>query len=369
MTRTVTDWYRTHWLAVGCVAGPVILAFLALDGAASLLTWRALQEVDPTYQFATAEPPVNFSVQALDLYGRTLYAIASGFLYLASAAAFAFGFEVVRRRDGLLRAILAAGFFLGVAYFIAMHASAIEDLRPLVFDRILVAAYAHSSAHILPTDGAGVGKFLRWLFYYVDPGPGATVMTLVRLNSVIGLASVGMLLSALASVAVLRGDEKLAREAAHRDLLERLNIILMVLALGAIVLVVSVAASKLLIEWPTSLLIESQQKAIAPLANALNLLFGAFCTLCLIASLGPALVAFNLDRYAFRKNLPATTPPQHAAVAETGLTKRAWSAAGKVSDDLELAPLARLGAAVGVLAPLLTPHVMEWLSSIVQTHP
>jgi hypothetical protein len=347
----------------------VILAFLALDGAASLLTWRAHQEVDLTYQFATAEPSANISFQALDLHGRTLYAIASGFLYLASSAAFAFGFEVVRRRDSLGRALLSVAFFLSVAYVIAMRASAIEDLRPLVVDRILVAANAHPSVHILPTDVAGVGTFLRWFFYYVDPGPGATVMTLVRLNSVIGLASVGMLLSALASVAVLRGKEKLAREAVHRDLLERLNIILMVLVLGAIVLVVSVAASKLLIEWPTSLLIESQRQAILPLSNALNLLFGAFCTLCLIASLGPALVAFYLDRYAYRENLPVTAQTQDVAGVETGRAKRAWSAARKVSDDLELAPLARLGAAVGVLAPLLTPHVMEWLSLIVQTHP
>jgi hypothetical protein len=272
----------------------------------------------------------------------------------------------VRGRDGVGRALLAVGIFLPVAYFIAKQTSAVEELRQLVFDRILAAAYAHHCPHILPTDVTGVGMFLRWLFYYVDPGPGATVITLVRLNSVIGLASVGMLLSALASVAVLRGDERLAREAAHRDLVERLNIILMVLALGAIVLVVSVAASKLLIERPTSLLIESQRQSILPHSNALNLPFGAFCTLCLIAPLKPALVAFNPDRYAFREKWPVTSQTHDIAGPDTGQPKRARSATVKMADDLELAPVARLGAAVGVLAPLLTPHVMEWLSLIVQ---
>ena len=55
--------------------------------------------------------------------------------------------------------------------------------------------------------------------------------------------------------------------------------------------------------WSSQSSAASQQKAIAPIGEAVNLMYGAFGTMALIAGLGPALAAFVLDRQAFRATL------------------------------------------------------------------
>jgi hypothetical protein len=172
---------------------------------------------------------------------------------------------------------------------------------------------------------------------------------------VTGLISVGMLLSALASVSVLRSEEEWTREQKLQDLRSRRMIIRLVLALGSVVLVVSVIASTLLIEWPTSLLIESQQIAIAPLGEALNLLFAASGTLGLIAAIGPALIAYLLDRHELVKGASkASQRPETSAMVKRSPIKRR-----QIEDDLSFAPLSSISGVIALFAPLMTPSVME----------
>ena len=136
-----------------------------------------------------------------------------------------------------------------------------------------------------------------------------------------------------------------------------------VLALGAAVLVAAVLCSKILIEWPTSLLSNSQQKAIAPIGDALNLMFGASCTMALIAALGPALAAFVLDRHAFRA---ARADNQQAGAAAQDQAPVNAAPAQRSADDLGFAPLPSISAAIAVLSPLLASHVLELVASIVK---
>jgi uncharacterized membrane protein YidH (DUF202 family) len=352
--KSVRDWLGTHWLAACCILAPLIFAFWAPDQAAYFLDSGA-HKIKVSYQFPSVASDV--SLLALDLRGRTLYAIASAFLYLASASAILFGFVVVWRRNGTLIAFLALLFFAVLGWVVAPHATAMENLRPLVVERILYAASLQPDARLLASTGNDVSVFARLVLslFGVDQGPGATALGLLRLNAVTGLISVGMLLSALASVSVLRSEEEWTREQKLQDLRSRRMIIRLVLALGSVVLVVSVIASTLLIEWPTSLLIESQQIAIAPLGEALNLLFAASGTLGLIAAIGPALIAYLLDRHELVKGASkASQRPETSAMVKRSPIKRR-----QIEDDLSFAPLSSISGVIALFAPLMTPSVME----------
>jgi hypothetical protein len=245
-----------------------------------------------------------------------------------------------------------------------------EKLRPLVVERILTAASSQPTTKILDStgnDNSGLGTLLLKLFPG-GQGPGATVIRLVRLNSVIGLVSVGMLLSALASVSVLRSDEEWTLEDKLRDLQSRRMIIRLSLGLGSVVLVVAVIASKVLIDWPASLLIKAQQIAIAPLGEALNLLFAASCTLCLIAAIEPALVAFLLDKNELLKVPSKASQRPKTATAESAPVEPTPLGLKQMEDDLGFAPLASIGGVIAVLSPLMTPHLMELIKFIIGLH-
>ncbi len=386
---------RSHWLALLCVLAPLILGFGALSMAALLLPQQVTRDVKLKYQFVPAEalvksgttteralpgkepetdavkPDPAILLPARDIHGRILYAIASGFLYLASACAFAFGFAVLAREDAAPKdvapkdkkmALLVALAFPIIAYLIVMAPSAIEQLRPLVVEGILDAA----PSALLGTNESIFQRFLVTIFFTSGSGLSATVIALVRLNSVIGFASVGMLLSALASVSVLRGDEMRTREKALKDLQDRLMVIRVVLGLGAVLLVIAVAASKLLIQWSTSLLTDPQQIAIAPLGNALNQLFGAICTLVLISAVTPALVAFFLDRRRFYQRWFETAREERAAVTDNNSVEHNRPSAERVRDNLGFGTIAGIGSVIGVFAPLMTPHAIELLSGLVE---
>jgi hypothetical protein len=173
-----------------------------------------------------------------------------------------------------------------------------------------------------------------------------------------------MLVAATASVSV-----RPKKPPTHEELLSRLTIMRNVLALGAAVLVVGVLCSKILIEWPTSLLSISQQKAIAPIGEAVNLMYGAFGTMALIAGLGPALAAFVLDRRTF---LAALADNRRAEPTEATAQDRAPANAApaqRFTDDLGFAPLPSISAAVAVFSPLLASPLLELVASIVKISP
>ncbi|HEY4848557.1 MAG TPA: hypothetical protein VIH87_12400 [Methylocella sp.] len=357
-----------------CIVAPILLGFGALNLTASMLT-RQADRLPLTYEFLSArdraasvaevkqideDPAMTFG--AKDLRGRVSYAVASAFLYLAAAAAIVFGLWVVGHRDRARIASEAILFFLFLGYLVARTPAAFDLLRPLVVERILAAANQMGPPfNVLASGDADRSLFIQivgFFFRDVDSFGDPAVTGLVRLNSMIGLIAVGMLLAALASASVRPENPP-----THEELLSRLRIMRIVLALGAAVLVAAVLCSKILIEWPTSLLSNSQQKAIAPIGDALNLMFGASCTMALIAALGPALAAFVLDRHAFRA---ARADNQQAGAAAQDQAPVNAAPAQRSADDLGFAPLPSISAAIAVLSPLLASHVLELVASIVK---
>jgi hypothetical protein len=390
--RAVQDWvYARGWSAC-CVVAPLLLGFVALDLTASMLMHRAeglpqryefLSETDLPRAASVAEvkqmdekneQDLAVTFLAKDLRGRVSFAVVSAFLYLASAAAIGFGLLVVGRRNGAWLAFGAMLCFVFLGYIVASTPAAFDLLRPLVVEHILAAANKLAP----PMNSLASGDADRSLFnqfvgglFRVDQFGDPAVTGLVRLNSMIGLIAVGMLLAALASASVRpenppnspTNEELLSR---HEELLSRREIMRIVLALGAAVLVVSVLCSKILIEWPTSLLSNSQQKAIAPIGEALNLMFGASCTMALIAALGPALAALRLDRRAF---LAALADNQQAEATGATAHDRApenAAPAQRFADDLGFAPWPTISAAIAVFSPLLASHVLELVASVVK---
>ncbi len=301
---------------------------------------------------------------AKDLRGRASYAVASAFLYLAAAAAIGFGLWAVGRRNGARVAFEAVLFFVFLGYIVASypggfrliaatggraHLAAVNELAPPM--NALVSGDAVRSRF---------NQFVGVLFRADQFGDPA-VTGLVRLNSIIGLIAVAMLLAALASASVRPENAP-----THEELLSRLWIMRIVLALGAAVLVVAVLCSKIINEWPASLLSNAQQKAIAPIGEAVNLMLGASGTMGLIAALGPALAAFVLDRRAFRA---ALADIRQAETTEATAHDRAQANAAPAQgfpDDLTFATWPSISAAIAVFSPLLTSVLTEVVASIVK---
>jgi hypothetical protein len=381
--RAVQKWVYAHGWSSLCIVAPVVLGFGALALTASMLmhgaeglplTYELLSETDlPGSSTATGKQTDEKSVRdptmtfvARDLHGRTSYAVASAFLYLAAAAAIVFGFKVVRRRDGALSALLVLLIFLVLGYLVALFPLAFDLLRPLVVEHILEAANKLAPPMNFLASGdadhSWFNRLVRFLFRDVGKFGDPAVTGLVRLNSWIGLIAVGMLLAALASASVRPENPP-----THEELLSRLAIMRTVLALGAAVLVVTVVCSTILIEWPISLLSNSQQKAIAPIGEALNLMFGASCTMALITALGPALVAFVLDRHRVFPAVPADNRQ-----AETSAQDRAPANAApaqRFPDDLRFARWPSISAAIAVISPLLASPLLDLVKAILKTSP
>jgi hypothetical protein len=360
-----------------------LLGFVALDQTASMLMHRA-DGLPLRYEFLSeADLPgsstaiikqideknvrdlVAVTFLAKDLRGRASYAVASSLLYLASAAAAVFGFSVVRRYSGARIAFGATLCFVFLGYIVASTPAAFDLLRPLVVERILAAANKLGPPMNFLVSGDAdrslFNQFVGGLFRRVDQFGNLAVTGLVRLNSMIGLIAVGMLLAALASVSVRR-----QKPPTHEELLSRLTIMRIVLASGAAVPVVSVVCSSILIEWPTSLLSHSQQKAIAPIGEALNLMFGASCTLALIAALGPALAAFVLDPRAFRATLADTRQAETTEATSQDRAPANAAPAQRFADDLGFAVWPSISAVIAVFSPLLAPLLAELVKSILK---
>jgi hypothetical protein len=385
--RAVQNWVYAYGLSSCCIVAPLLLAFVALDQTASMLTHRAAG-LELRYEFLSAsvaevkqiaeknEQDLAVTFLAKDLRGRASYAVASALLYFASAAAIGFGLGVVGRRNGARIAFgaLLCSVFLG--YIVASTPPAARRLdppaadlllRPLIVEHILAAANKLAPPmNVLASGDADRSLFNQFVggLFRVDQFGDPAVTGLVRLTGMITLSAVGMLVAAAASVSVRR-----EKPPTHEELLSRLAIMRILLALGAAVLVVAVLCSKILIEWPTSLLSNSQQKAIAPIGEAVNLLYGAFGTMALIAGLGPALAAFVLDRQAFRATLADNRQAETAEATAQDRAPANAAPAQRFADDLGFALLPSISAAIAVFSPLLASPVLELVASIVKISP
>jgi hypothetical protein len=166
----------------------------------------------------------------------------------------------------------------------------------------------------------------------------------------VALVAVGTLLMALYTASLRCPGRKPDRE----DLLRRREIAHWVLGFGSAILVISVFASDILVDWPASLLAKSQQAALKPMGEALTLLLGAMGTIALFAAMAPALAAFMLDVHRYR----ATTKPepeQRSVPPPLPAPKPAQPA----DDGLGFAPLPAVTAVVAAFAPLLASSLMQ----------
>src|ERR1700694_367943 len=246
------------------------------DRAASASTAAAKdkQSVDETDALDPRDR--NTLLGARDIGGRFRYAVASVFLCAVSSAAFLFGATVVVRRRGRLPPwapwVVIAGF-AGFSVWLAFRFAAFELVPPLIVESILKSV-----------DGKEA-----W-------ATAGFALALVRINTCVALAAVGVLLMALYTASLRRPD----RKPTVKDLLKRREIAHWVLGFGSAILVVSVFASEILVDWPASLLVKSQQLALKPIGEALTLLLGAIGTIALFTAMAPALAAFILDVHHYR---------------------------------------------------------------------
>lgn len=399
-----------HTLAVICIVGPIFFALIVLDAAVSWLVPKNVQAIPMTFEFATGAPeqakagggwieriPMAFEfaiaarstkrelisgsttlpdgmasstaatrqseglqrtgkadqpdskiyLSAQDISGRFHYAVASASLYLISAAAFMFAAAVVYMRSGIKALLVSIIGFTVVALAIAQNPRSFELIRPLVVDRVLNASDEQPALRRLAFDGYKTGDL---------------VAGLVHFNTFIALLAVGMLLAGLYSVSVRRTGADLTLE----DLKTRRFIARCLLALGSAILVISVVASKILVEWPPSLLTESQQLALKPIGEASTILLGAMGTIALFAAFAPAVVAYVLDVRSFRSR-----PAEHHFVgAPTGASESGENRATDKTkswqsyDDLGFAALSSMAGLIEILAPILVAPLVEILKVI-----
>jgi hypothetical protein len=219
--KRALDILSRYGLAACCVLGPLLFATVFTTLAFNELVPKQLAYEEAsriTFKYSAAEPkgkstasPADKSAAATpaggdkaeppnrdmflparDYYGRSAYAVASGFLYLVSAAVLLFSIITIFRRWGLTGVGLGLLFF-GVIVLDIAYGIGIPRGRHLVVDQLLNRADEFET-----------------LKQMVGPMPtGDTVRRLVRINTIASLIPVGMILLALASLSVRPTDDKL----------------------------------------------------------------------------------------------------------------------------------------------------------------
>ena len=264
---------------------------------------------------------------ARDIGGRLQYAVASALLFSVSAAAFLFAAACVAQRLGraaLLGLILA---FALIAYLFASYQFAFDRVRPLVVESILGAVDNRDFSNPLLIHGHQTMDL---------------IVRLIKVDTWVALMAVGMLLASLYAVSIRHPEAKLT----FSDLLTRREIARWVLGFGSAILVITVLASKVLLNWLLSLLVPSQQLALKPIGDGMTLLLGAMGTIALSSAMAAVIAAFMLDVRRYRDdNARGSVNPQ-------------------ASVELGFAPLASLTGIIAALAPLLISPLLEGLKGL-----
>jgi hypothetical protein len=118
------------------------------------------------------------------------------------------------------------------------------------------------------------------------------------------------------------------------------------LILSSALLVVNTLAAKALVEWPISLLEETQRKALDPAGDAITRLWAGSSSVSLLAAFLPGIAAWYLDRQDFRA-VHRAADPVHAA-----------------DDGLDIAPLSAVTAVIAVLAPVVASPILDTAKSL-----
>jgi hypothetical protein len=290
--------------------------------------------------------PVLSSI-ANQLSGRYAYAIASGFLWLAAAAALMLGTTVAIARLNWRWVAGALVAFLAIAWWVAQRNTPYDWGEALLVESLLNTADKETALAPLAAPG----------------GTGTAVTGLVRLNTYVSLVGVGMILLALYALSLRPPPGNLCFD----DLRRRLTAIRCALALGSVILVLAVLASKTLLDWPLALLVDEQRAALRPLADALTFELGGVGTIALIAAFAPAIVAWMLDVEQLKDEQArrAPAPAGNEAVGPQPQPQpRSPTAADPSAADLVFAPVSMMMSVVAVLAPVLASPFVDGLRAI-----
>lgn len=271
------------------------------------------------------KPPWRLQIVANHIAGRLNVAYAYAFLLLVSVVAFGFGSYVVISKKGLTAWSVTVAVFAVATGIIAVLDINRSALRGFVADNILARADADAMLQFLPAANS--------------------LRSLIVGGLCIGYLSVGMILAAL-YVASVRKCEQSTLD----DLKERLLVIRVGLVLGSAILIVVVLSSRAVFDWPLSLLVEPDRKALMPAADALVRKWGAIGSISLIGAFLPAITAWYLDRDCYRKAPhPVKEPP--APMPDEG--------------ELEIAPMSMVTSIVVILGPILASPMFDAFKSLV----
>lgn len=273
----------------------------------------------------TAEKlPPDLQLVANHVAGRLNVAYAYAFLLLVSVVAFCFGSYVVVDAKGVGVWLAAVVVFAAVTAVIAYHDINTGGVRVIVADNILARADANVLLQYLPAADSLRRLIMGGLF--------------------VGYLSVGLVLCALFFASIRNGEHSTLR-----NLKKRLMIIRIGLILGSAILVVVVLSSRAVFDWPLSLLVDGDRKALMPAADALVRKWGAIGSLSLIGAFLPAITAWYLDRDAYRNAPhPVKEPPEPTPDA----------------GELEIAPMSTVTSIVVVLAPVIASPIFDALKSV-----
>jgi hypothetical protein len=353
----ILDYLRRFGLAAVCVLGPFLLVNFGTDFAVGLLVRHEKDQRLPagvTYKLLDAEGPIStapaggtkpaeksdaekkaesdlkrMEVYARHIAGRYSFSVGSGFVYLVSAVAALFAGLVIYQRVGWIGLGIAVAASCGLAAYVTSNETSFPYARPLVMDWIFATADQDDNLKQLATG---------------TDSTAAAVNRLMKIGTFVGVAAVGLLIAVFCLAAVRTQGPTLD------DLRRRLREIRVALVLASTILVLYVLVSKLLLQWPLSLLADAQRPAFQKIADAVLLHWSSAATIVLLMMSLPAAFAWWLDVDAYRRGTQA----------ETGVA---------AEDGLRFAPLPAMGSLMVALAPLLASPFADTIKSVIGALP
>jgi hypothetical protein len=372
------EWLRRYVFAIACVVAPIVLGYFTFNYAVHRIIPRTTEGLSFVYEAAKpisqaipappqhsapdtsaaaktetaiAAPDSKIYLLGVTVAGRFNYAVASGFIYLVSAGAIAFGIGViVITKQWIIGAIgIATLSYLPWAMGGSHRMPTPYDLgRPLLIDSLLDQADSFEALSPLATQKTG-----------------EKVAALVGFNTLVALTAVMAILISLFILSTRPNVCKLNKV----DLQSRLAAIRWALLLSSALLVTGVLASKVLLQWPLSLISDAQAAALQPIANALTLELGATGTFVLFAAYSPAVAAWMLDVACWRAREAESAKTSQPSAAVPAVVAADKGRSSDSDDGLDFAPLSWMSSILGILAPILASPFVDSLKAVLGSLP
>jgi hypothetical protein len=357
----IEDWLRRSGLALCCIVCPLIFAIAAFNWAANKLIPAQISNLQISYQPASgkirneratasssqtsgtntgaltrkdgvgSDPDPKLYLLGQHISGRYNFSVICAFLYVACASAFIFSSVIVIDRLGWKAFFFGIVAFAILAYGIAGSRwiqNPFDIARPFLVDRVLNEADAFETLRSLATASK----------------TGEVVFSVISVNEFVAVVSVGMIFIGLFALSLRPQGLDLE----IRGLRTRLKAIRCAIAFGSAIFVVSVTLTKMLLEWPLSLIDESQATALKPVVSALILQFGATGTIIVFCTFTPAISSWLLDVSKYQELHP--------------------DAAKELADEsFALAPSSILTSVSAVIAPIVTSPIVDALKTLMGT--